>query len=145
MNKIKNTDMDALSKSVVILALFDLAGIYFPQIKQYPVRPAVKIRHLHLHIHFRTVLKFYQNVKNPQLIFFAFFLKSCGDQCSSSDRPGRFSQNCRNKSFSHFRILHQFFKTEIHGGKHDKVITVSSAFLCTHIFFLLILPRCFLR
>lgn len=137
--------MDALSQFIVVFSFFDLSGIYFPKIKQHTVLPAVKIGHLHLHVHFRTVLEFYQHIKDSQLVFFAFLPKSCREQGCPADHFRSFPQYCRNKSFSHFRILHQFFKTEIHSGKHDKVVAVSFTFLCTHMFFLLILTRYLLR
>ena len=133
--------MDTLSQFIIVFAFFNLSGIYFPQVKKHTVRPAVEIGYLHLHVHFRPAFKFHQHIKDSKLVFFAFFPKSCRNQGCPADRFRSFSQDCRYKSFSHFRILHQLFKAEIHSGKHDKVIAVSFAFLFTHMFFLLILTR----
>ena len=68
MNEIKDTDMDALLQFLVIVTFFDLTGVNLAHIKQYPIRPVLKVWNLHLHVHPASVFQFHQYVQYSQLV-----------------------------------------------------------------------------
>ena len=122
MDEIKYTDVDTFLQILVRLSLFQLTSIHFPDVKEDTVCPVREIQHLHLQVKLRSICQKHHHIKNPQLIIPIFLSCGSGEKRCLPDLPGVFSENSSDEALPHFAVLHQFFETEVHSGKHDKVV-----------------------
>ena len=122
MDEVKDADVDTLFQAVIRLSSFQLARIHLAQIEKDAVCPVREIEHLHLQIKLSSVCQIHRHIKYPQLIIPVFLSQGSWKKRRLLDLLGILPQKRRNKTLSHLTVLHQFFKTEVHSGKHDKVV-----------------------
>ena len=122
MDKVQEAHMDTFFQLIVGIALFQLPGIHPAEIEQHAVRPVREIHDLHFHIDLSAVPEKYCHIQDTQLIVAVFSGQDRGQQCGFLDLFRLSAKERCDESFSYFFILHQFFETEIHCGKHYEIV-----------------------